>query len=810
MSAITAAANDPNDFTIFSGTLTAYKGTDEVVTIPDNVTAIGDRAFQRNNTLKSVIIPGSVLSIGDDAFYSCKSLDSIIIPDSVESIGNKAFMDCSDLESVVIGSGVETIGNDAFLNCEDLESVTFKGEVPPTFGTGVFAGTHSLKTIYVPKGATAAYVGLGSYTIVEMCMVCEEIPCVCADFTIVDGVLTAYTGAGGDIIIPKGVTAIGDSVFRNNSTITGVVIPDSVKSIGAIAFGVCSNLKSVVIGNGVGSIGNYAFQNCENLESVVIGNNVESISNYAFQNCTNLESVVIGNGVKTIGEYAFQNCTSMTSVVIANNVESIGESAFFGCSNMTSVIFPESVTSIGATAFFNCTNLKSLTFQSATPPTTIGVNAFSYFVSPSVIPIEGITVYVPITSKALYEGVSRLSSYDIICILCKEDPCVCDDFEIDTDGVLTEYKGTDTAVTIPKGVRAIGYQAFWKNTTIKSVIIHDSVLSIGDAAFNGCTGMTSVVIGNGVKTIGEYAFRDCSSLESVIIPDSVESIGDNAFMNCVNMTSVVIGNNVESIGNSAFHGCTSLKNVIIPDSVKTIESGMFNGCTDLESVVIGSGVESIGYRAFWDCTKLETVTFMGITPPTFPYAEVFPCVTGVTVYIPIGTKAAYEAIEQLQGFDIIVLCLDHSFTTYTDDTATCTVAGIETATCDYADCAVTDERATSALGHDFQDYIPDNNASCLQDGTETAICEREDCTEEDVQIIANSMLPHVKNDNHCTKCVLCGNTVFARSCTEDEPCERHATVPPTGLGDVRGFGVVAVVLVGVSAGLWGYSRRRRA
>ena len=115
--------------------------------------------------------------------------------------------------------------------------------------------------------------------------------------------------------------------------------------------------------------------------------------------------------------------------------------------------------------------------------------------------------------------------------------------------------------------------------------IPNSVTSIGNSAFSGCTGLTSVTIPNSVTSIGESAFYDCSSLTSVTIPNSVTSIGEGAFSGCSGLTSVTIPNSVTTIGYYAFSGCTGLTSVTIPNSVTTIGDNAFSGCNGLTSVV---------------------------------------------------------------------------------------------------------------------------------------------------------------------------------------------------------------------------------
>lgn len=168
-----------------------------------------------------------------------------------------------------------------------------------------------------------------------------------------------------------------------------------------------------------------------------------------------------------------------------------------------------------------------------------------------------------------------------------------------------------TSITIPNSVISIGYGAFSGCFNLKSVSIPNSVTSLGGCVFSDCSGLTNVSISNGVTSIGYDAFSGCSGLTSVTIPNSVISIGERAFYNCPCLTSVTIPNSVTSIGNYAFSGCSSLTSVIIPDSVTSISGSTFSS----NMIIFGK----VGSYAQQFCKKNDMI-----------FVEEEPCTPGHT------------------------------------------------------------------------------------------------------------------------------------------------------------------------------------
>ena len=314
------------------------------------------------------------------------------------------------------------------------------------------------------------------------------------------------------IKLPDSVTYIGQDIFRNCTNLASVTIPDSVASVGYGAFNGCSSLTSIDIPNSATSIGGYAFYNCSSLTSIDIPNSVTIIGSHAFDGCSCLNSIEIPNGVAIIGEGTFRVCTSLTSLIIPNNVTNIGDMAFGGCSSLTTIEIPNGVTIIRQSTFAGCSSSTSVTIGNSV--TSIGSYAFN---SCSGLTSIDIPNSVTIIGYGAFQSCSGLTSVNItdITAWCNIT------FGGSGSNPLSYAKhlyinGVEvTDLVIPNSVTSIENYVFWGCSGLNSVTISNNVTRIGDMGFYLCDGLTSVTIGNSVTRIGSYAFRGCTSLTSI-------------------------------------------------------------------------------------------------------------------------------------------------------------------------------------------------------------------------------------------------------------------------------------------------------
>ena len=234
-------------------------------------------------------------------------------------------------------------------------------------------------------------------------------------------------------------------------------------------------------------------------------------------NNTNYEVIAIGN-------YAFEYYATLTNVTIPNSITAIGQGAFKACSALENLTIPNSVTEIGGWAFADCLALTSITIPSSVK--NIGFGTFSRCAALTEINVENGNINYSSQNGVLF-------NYDkTILVQCP-------------GGKSGEY-------IIPNSIKTIGNYAFEGCTSLTNIIIPNSVTKISAYAFYGCAKIKNVITPNSITTIDEHAFSNCSALESITISDSIKTISEYTFWYCSNLKSVTIPNIVTIIGNGAF------------------------------------------------------------------------------------------------------------------------------------------------------------------------------------------------------------------------------------------------------------------
>ena len=275
--------------------ITDYEGEDAELTVPAEldghpVREIGEEAF-RDCDLTTVTLPDGLTAIGDRAFYGCSSLTTVTLPDGLTTIGDEAFYGCESLTTVTLPEGLTSIGDSAFIGCDSLTTVTLP-EGLTSIGDSAFSGCFSLTSIILPDSLTN--VGINPFL---SCFFLSEIS-VSPDhpvFAQIDGVLyekatktlICYPAgkAGDSFAVPDGILAIGDSAFTYCSSLTTITLPDSLTTIGDYAFSGCESLTAVTLPESLTSIGGSVFSFCSSLTTITLPDGLTSIGDEVFEDC---------------------------------------------------------------------------------------------------------------------------------------------------------------------------------------------------------------------------------------------------------------------------------------------------------------------------------------------------------------------------------------------------------------------------------------------------------------------------------------------------------------------------------------------
>lgn len=334
-------------------------------------------------------------------------------------------------------------------------------------------------------------------------------------------------------------------------------------------------------------------------------------------NCnTTVKNVVIPDGVTAIHAQTFYSFTNLETVSIADSVTHISDMAFSYCTKLTSISLPANLLSIGSRAFEHCKAIKKIEIPESV--TTMKENPFVE------IPIERITI-------------AKANTH-----FRKENNCI---IETGTEKLIA---GDKTSV-IPEGIKIIGSLAFYDCDTVNSIYIPNSVTSIEDSAFLGCSALKKIIFGgtedewDAIKKGDTYinddavvvfknkdkdsdtptddsyfsfSLRDDGTYEIAIDVDEglFSSNDDNRHIQApkdILLPNMYKGEEVTALCENAFYNCKQVKRIIVPDGIKYIGQMAFSSCPNLCYVSLPSSIGEIESYIFFECKSLKEVNYRG-------------------------------------------------------------------------------------------------------------------------------------------------------------------------------------------------------
>ena len=500
---------------IGSGAFRKCSGLTSII-LPEGLTSIGSEAFYYCSGLTSINFPEGLTSIGGEAFYHCSGLTSITLPKSLTSIDEKTFQYCSGLTSITLPKSLTSIDSEAFSDCSGLTSINFS-EGLTSIDSKAFSGCYGLISINLPEGLTSiggeAFYGcrgLTSITLPEsLTLIAEDAFAYCTNIksmTIKSGVLEIMYGSYGPRFEPVKVfwlantppeavrKFIGKVNYVANEQylsrlenckvypyLSSMFEVDGLKYVPVSPSERTCDVIDCIYGDSTIAVVNIG----ETVSYKGIDMKVKKVMPYSFSGNGILRDVVIADAVESVGTGCFANCSSLERVKIGSNVSEIGNDAFKDCSLLSDILIPNATKRIGNGAFSGCKSLSDVIIEDRSEPLAMGCNYSSPLFSDC--PLD--SVYIG--GKITYGTSSRE-----------------------------------------------GYSPFYRNTSLRTVVITDREEQIYENEFYGCNNLKNVTIGNGVKSIGNYAFSGCSALEGFSFGSSMESIGNEAFSDCTNLTQL--------------------------------------------------------------------------------------------------------------------------------------------------------------------------------------------------------------------------------------------------------------------------------
>lgn len=360
------------------------------VRLPDSLRRIGLCAFRECESLEEIEVPEGVTEMGDSVFRGCESLERAILPDSLTEMGGSTFSDCFHLKEVRLPRGLEKISVSTFHSCISLPEVAVPEGVK-LLDTSAFLGCAALQRVSLPEGLksierqcfegckklmvlkvpySVEFIGANAFYKSGLMNNCPE------EFLVLGRILVKYMGNAENVVVPDGVSCVGDHAFGYCDGVKSVTLPDTVIEVQNYAFERCRVLERVTFPDGLQRLGKGVFSDCRSLASVELPPNIDHIGadifyGTAFEAENSEEMTILAGkylisykgsadkpeipeGVEVIADEAFVRCSGVKEIVLPYGVRTIGDGAFRWRSELKKVLIPSTVNYIGENAFVNC------------------------------------------------------------------------------------------------------------------------------------------------------------------------------------------------------------------------------------------------------------------------------------------------------------------------------------------------------------------------------------------------------------------------------------------------------------------------
>lgn len=528
----------------------AFASQSDLVTLilPPTVKEIKEAAFSECDGLEEIIFSEGLERIDNSAFYGCTSLKKIVFPKSLKAIGNEAFSGCEELEDVTFGNLRTNIQEDAFEDCiYELESLQEEDASPAEY--------FDLKVDKKNKAKIIAYTGDEEIVV---------IPGMIGGHPIVSIEKGSFKGNEyvREVYISDQIASVNGDVFKDCKNLEKVHMSEAVTSLTGTIFAGCTSLAEVNIPDGMAEIQRGLFKDAP-LTTLYVGKGTKKISPDAFYKgvadfatgmyfkTKSLENLIIDAGNETFcaegttllsrdGKVLIAELGDPVCAVIPEGVEEISASAYEKLSSLSEIVFPSTLKKIGEKAFAG-TNLTSVELPKSLE--VIETQAFSFCRSLSALDVnEGLRIIgqqafegCPIEDVYIPASVESIGSDSFLAISTYQGQIV-QRFRVDTanvhivaDGVAL-YQKSESAMTLVKayhtGLRLKPNEVGPEPIEYR---ILDGTTVISPQAFARCNNLKSIVIPESVCSIGDMAFWDCSKLTEIHIPESCTQVSPRAF-----------------------------------------------------------------------------------------------------------------------------------------------------------------------------------------------------------------------------------------------------------------------------------------